>query len=363
MSVRHLLWDCGTAYDLFVSLRVLHEPSKYGLRGSWARGVRARLSPAEREVLEQATDLVWPFHWVHALPLPKDGKTALQALKRIPAAQRLSALAPSTKAGHEVREILHGVAAQQRWGEEDRRALQQALRRIEPKRRRKEDLARVLEAWSRAEEFGEQYLRALGTYFDAFFAEEEARIQPALERALARAQALAGQLDLPALLEELSQGLRLADLPDAPELVLAPSFWSTPLLVFASVSEERDLILFGARPSDASLVPGEEVPDALMRALKALGDPTRLRILRYLMEEPHSPTRLASRLRLRAPTVIHHLDTLRMAELVHLTLGREDRRLYAARREAVDATCAALGAFLGDAVEGDDLSDTNAAQT
>jgi DNA-binding transcriptional ArsR family regulator len=100
-----------------------------------------------------------------------------------------------------------------------------------------------------------------------------------------------------------------------------------------------------------------------MRALKALGDPTRLRILRYLMEEPHSPTRLASRLRLRAPTVIHHLDTLRMAELVHLTLGREDRRLYAARREAVDATCAALGAFLGDAVEGDDLSDTNAAQT
>ena len=31
-----LAWDWGTAYDLFMSLEVLHEPAKFGLRGAWA---------------------------------------------------------------------------------------------------------------------------------------------------------------------------------------------------------------------------------------------------------------------------------------------------------------------------------------
>ena len=69
-----------------------------------------------------------------------------------------------------------------------------------------------------------------------------------------------------------------------------------------------------------SLVPGELVPDALYQPLKALADPTRLRILRYLSDEPLTPAALARRLRLRSPTVIHHLDALRLARLVILTL-------------------------------------------
>ena len=82
------------------------------------------------------------------------------------------------------------------------------------------------------------------------------------------------------------------------------------------------------------------------KALKALGDPTRLRILRYLTAEPQTPVQLARRLRLRVPTVIHHLHTLRLAELVHLTLGKEDKRRYAARPEAVAASFATLKVFL-----------------
>jgi DNA-binding transcriptional ArsR family regulator len=83
-----------------------------------------------------------------------------------------------------------------------------------------------------------------------------------------------------------------------------------------------------------------------MRALKALGDPTRLRILRYLMAEPLSPAQLARRLRLRAPTVIHHLDRLRMAELVHLTLEIGGERRYAARPDAVTSILSVLEEFL-----------------
>lgn len=346
MSAPDLIWDLGTAYDLFMSLIVLHEPAKYGLRGVWAKGVRARLPAEEREILEQAVHLVWPFRWVHALPDPKNGAVALRALEQIPPAQRLPALAPSPATSPQIREILDDVAARKAWNKGDRAALQAAFKDEKPRARKRDDVARVLEWWSRSQEFGERYLEALHVYHDVFFAEEELRIRPALDAALARAQDLAQQLELTALLEQLSQGLRLVEFPIVPELVLAPSYWSTPLLIFGSVSVERELILFGARPSDASLVPGEVVPDALMRALKALGDPTRLRILRYLAIEPLSPAELSRRLRLRAPTVSHHLDTLRLAELVHLTLEGGDKRRYAARPEAVKAAYTALEAFL-----------------
>jgi DNA-binding transcriptional ArsR family regulator len=108
------------------------------------------------------------------------------------------------------------------------------------------------------------------------------------------------------------------------------------------------LRLFGARPPDSSLVPGEAVPDALVRSLKALSDPSRLRILHYLAQEPLTPAQLSRRLRLRVPTVIHHLKILRLAGLVQLSVsdGREER-LYAARPEAVTTAFDSLRGFLG----------------
>ena len=80
------------------------------------------------------------------------------------------------------------------------------------------------------------------------------------------------------------------------------------------------VVLFGARPAEVALVPGEVVPDAMLRALKALSDPTRLLILRYLSDQPQTPSQLARRLRLRPPTVIHHLSALRLAGLVYISL-------------------------------------------
>jgi DNA-binding transcriptional ArsR family regulator len=91
------------------------------------------------------------------------------------------------------------------------------------------------------------------------------------------------------------------------------------------------------------------VPDALLRTLKALSDPTRLRILRYLAEEPLTPAQLSRRLRLRAPTVTHHLKALRLAGLVQLTIGMGEGKKtkhYAARSEAVAAAFTSLKGFL-----------------
>jgi DNA-binding transcriptional ArsR family regulator len=344
-----LSWDLGTAYDLFISLQVLHEPADFGVRGAWAAGVRARLPAPEREILEQSLHLFYvPVHWIHTLPDPKDVLTVLWTLGQVPPAERLPLLALDPEVPPAVAGPLQAIAGRGSWNEADRDALQAAYQREVGKRYSAETLATMLDWWARPKEFGERYLAALQGYQEAFFAEEETRIRPALERALARALDLARNLDLPDLLEELSQGLRFSEMPELVELVLAPSYWITPLMLFGKASATQAVWVFGARPPDVSLVPGEAVPDAMLRALKALSDPTRLRILHYLCDEPLSPSDLARRLRLRLPTVTHHLKTLRLAGLVQLILTEEkEEKRYACRPGTVIATFSALQRFLG----------------
>jgi DNA-binding transcriptional ArsR family regulator len=348
-----LLWEWGTAYDMFISLAVLHQPSDFGVRGSWASSVRRRLPSEDREIIEQGLNLFHiPIHWVHQLPDPKNAITVLYTLGKIPARERLTQLTLFDD-DCEFDSVLMDVAARGSWKPKDRERLYEALGKTEKKKpTSKEKIENMLEWWSRTEEFGELYLNALKTYTEVFFSEEEKRIRPALKAALIRAQSLAESLELPDLVEELSQGVRFEELPEMDELVLAPSYWITPLMYFGKTGPNRGVWLFGARPGDESLVPGEIVPDFMLRALKALSDPTRLRIMHYLTEESLSPAELARRLRLRPPTVTHHLQALRLAGLVQVTLGGggKEKKSYAARSEAVKTTCNALETFLEQGV-------------
>src|SRR5687768_2392546 len=123
-----LLWDLATAYDLFISLHVLHRPNKYELRGAWAAGVRSRLPAADREMMEQAIELiVGPLHWIHALPPPKDGATALRELAALPAAERLPALMYLPNNSSPDRDILQQVSERGAWDEGDLDNLARAL--------------------------------------------------------------------------------------------------------------------------------------------------------------------------------------------------------------------------------------------
>ncbi|HEX6384222.1 MAG TPA: metalloregulator ArsR/SmtB family transcription factor [Anaerolineae bacterium] len=360
MDAPRLIWDVGTAYDLFISLDVLHNPARYGLRGSWAAGVRSRLPVEKREFLQEAINnhTIWVIPWLATQPGPKDSATVLQRIAQIPPRQRLLEL-NACHISDKVRALMESVLERGAWDEEDREALrdiyQEAYRKEGKKKKvSDEDLANELTAWANAETFGEKWLAALRAYYDVFFAEEEARIRPALEATVEEAKELAERLALPELLEELSQGLRFdfEGIEEMQELTLIPSFWTTPLSMFTPIGADhkRWLFLFGGRPADVSLVPGEVVPELLFQTLKALADPTRLRILRYLTAEPLTPAQLARRLRLRPPTVIHHLDTLRLARLVHVTLSYEGRR-YEVRREAVAAAFESLETYLDSAKE------------
>ena len=338
-----LTWDQGSAYDLFISLHVLHHPGRFGLRPSWAAGVRSRLPGQQRAFLDEAQSFMpVPLHWLFHLPArPKDSAAALAALEKIDPAERLAALTLAVFEAPELEPRLPEVAKRGAWTDADREIAARAIPHLNGPA-----ITRLLDAWSDPAAFGERYLQALQTYCEVFFAEEEARIQPALEEGLARAQALARDLPLPELLEELSHGVQFDWLPGTEELALVPSYWAAPLVFYHNLGPGRRLLLFGSRPEEQTLVPGEQVPAELVTALKALADPTRLRILRYLGEEPLTPSQLARRLRLRAPTVVHHLNTLRLAGLVQIRLTAEGEKRYALRSGAVNAAARRLQDFL-----------------
>ena len=349
-------WDWGTAYDFFISFAILKDPKKFGIRSSWASGMRARLQPEDREVLDTSLVVLnTPAKWIHSLPHPKDVGHCLVALSQIQPQNRLATLAscPIQEDEHSSeQELLVSVSKKGSWNETDLEVLR-AFRTSKKASRHPgpsiEDLTLILDTWSQAEVFGEGLLHALRSYQDVFFKEEEQRISSKLNRALEHAQERSKTLSSLALIEEISQGIRYDDLPLIEELTLVPSYWINPFVQIHVIGTNRQLWAFGARPVEDSLVPGEPVPDALRVSLKALADPTRLQILRYLHQEPLTMAELTKRLRLRMPTVIHHLSALRLAGLVSIhvgTKGKGHRQRFGIRSEGLDAALRSLKAFL-----------------
>lgn len=341
-------WDIGTAYDLFISLYVLHHPERFGLRPPWAAGVRSRLSSEERQTLEIAQDIVFiPFHWIYSLPKNKDGESVLWGLKQIQKQDILPALVFSPEFPVEMVELLSEIADRGNWTPRNQELFRELYRGSRHENIRSKILVRILDAWANAKEFGEAYLKALQSYQQAFFAEEERLIKSTLEEGLEKARSQISTLPVNEMIESLTQGVKIKELLNQDELVFVPSYWSTPLVFYRNLGPAKTLVTFGVRPSDVSLIPGEIVPDALLQALKALADPTRLRIMRYLAVQPLSPAQLSRRLRLRPPTVTHHLAALRLAGLVRLDLESENERLYSIRLESVLSLTEQVRDFIG----------------
>lgn len=350
-------WDIGTAYELFISLHVLNAPEDFGLRASWAAGVRSRVPAESRKILEELYSMTGsPLKWLSTLPDPKDAITALWALKQIPPAERLlqiynvrecCVMACDTDKeiqSQKIMQIILRVTEERTWSQADLTLLSDYLH-MHDKKYSKEQVEGYLDWVSRPEEAGEAFLAALQAYYQAFFEEEEKRVAPILAQGLEHAKQRAQQLDFTALFSELSQGVQLNEEFQTPNYILAPAFWTTPLIFFDRLDKDTLLLFFGVRPANMSAIPGELVPDGLVRTLKALGDPSRLKILNYLAKEELTPSELARRLHLRAPTVTHHLGELRLSGLVNLRIQGQEKR-YSARLEALDTMCNILKDFL-----------------
>lgn len=349
MPEPQLSWDHGTAYDLFASLYAIHLPADFGLRASWAAGIRSRLSTESRDLLAITTlQMNIPAPWLLALPQPKAARNVLDALDAMRPEEILPRLASDPGSQEPCEVLVRKVLEQGRWDDADVDTFRSCMGPAHAKGPAydREAVARWLDCWAKPGWFGEAYRRGLREYYEVFYREEERRILPHLERGLERARELAGRASVAELFEKLSRGIRFDYHLKQRELVLVPCWWCTPRILYMNVAPGREVVLFGARPSEASLVPGDLVPGDLLLSLEALSDPTRLAILQALIEAPLTQADIARRLRLRPPTISHHLKSLRIAGLIaYIGEGTGETR-YGVREAQISQTCELLKTFL-----------------
>ena len=341
-------WYSGTAYDFFISLVVLHHAADFGLRPYWSAGVRQRLSDPHREFLERVASFTSvPLDWISSLPEPKDALPVLNIAAGLDPTERFRALTLPMETPAEVHAVLQRVSQQKAISSLEKELVGRVLgrRNIYIK---SSGLDQLILAWREVERSSDQLLAALQEYYSVYFSEEEARIRPGLKSGLEHARRLARNRSVVTLVEELSRGVHFEEIESAQELTLVPSFWSTPFVFHTQPAEGKTQVVFGCRAAAESVAPGAELPDTLINALKALADPTRLRVLRHLSSQPLSPTELSRLLRLRPPTVLHHLQTLRLAGLVTIHVSETGEKRYTSRAETLDGIFSAVKDFIGN---------------
>jgi DNA-binding transcriptional ArsR family regulator len=150
------------------------------------------------------------------------------------------------------------------------------------------------------------------------FAEVEARVAAMIRRDVdARAEEVR-TLSPGDLIERVTGGVRYFPERSIRRVILAPSYFTRPYNFLFSKDDWR---LYAYPIADSSLDAGDplEPPLAVVRLHRALGDPSRLRVLRLLADGDRYLTEIAQALELSKPTVKHHMAQLRAAGLVTLT--------------------------------------------
>jgi DNA-binding transcriptional ArsR family regulator len=175
------------------------------------------------------------------------------------------------------------------------------------------------------------------------FAEIEARVAAILRRDYDLRTGDRETLVGSDLVERTTGGVRIVPEATVRRVILAPSYFSRPFNFLLAGEDWR----FAAYPvADAALdLDPLSPPAAVLRLHRALGDATRLRMLKLLSEKDLYATELAELLELSKPTVTHHLAQLRAAGLV-TAIEAGAVIYYHLRRDRLESATGDLRAFL-----------------
>ena len=176
------------------------------------------------------------------------------------------------------------------------------------------------------------------------FAAIEPRIGAILERDHALRAVDRGAQAGSDIIERTTGGIRWLPEVGIRRVILAPTYFSRPYNILLAGPDWR----FFAYPvaDDALDVEDRLAPPAsVVRLHRALGDETRLRILKLLAGQDQYLTEIAQQLELSKPTIKHHLAQLRAAGLVTV-VEAGSVIYYSLRRDRIEAASGDLGRFL-----------------
>ncbi len=321
-------------YDLLVSLRALFNPRTYELTRAWAVEARQRLSSdaQSRGVFffrGRDTSLGYGLtRLVATLPDGAGPQALIDAVARAEAADlallMLDTGETSASALATFRDALRGDASE--------RALGRALQGSSASWGR--NCRRVLAEpeWAK-----EEFVLLLREYEELVFRQEVDHVTEAIAEAGRRADELLALLPTGVAIEQLTGGYTLDTGLALARITLAPSAFIHPYVATRlDEAAGEALIVFGVRSQSLERYDKTPLDPELLKALRSLGDPGRLRLIGLLSREPLTTTQLQTRIGLSPATVHHHLHQLRAAGLVRQERTKGGMRYSIRRDSAVD---------------------------
>ncbi len=343
-AAEHVAFTYSPLLESVLSLHVLVGPKHHSLQHGWVRQMRA-LDPGLRRRIDELAPL---YRWtIPDLLLPEPAGDAESFQGEL---DRILALSPETQLEALGRPMYdHGGAGAAVF---DRPAARAELIG------RGGELAELLLA--DPGEVARRLCDLLSEYWDAAFAEEWSRLEPKLADAVVESGRALAATGIWAVLGRLPPRCRpdpernelAIDLPhdheleisDANPLVLSPSVFTWPHLRVSCDPPWPTAIVYAA-PFVARDAAPRIPPDELLRVLRALGDDTRLRILKLVAERPRTTQELGPLVGLSAAGLSKSLRRLADAGLV--TSHREGYYIvYTLEPERVAGLSETVGRFL-----------------
>ncbi|HEU5349601.1 MAG TPA: winged helix-turn-helix domain-containing protein [Ktedonobacterales bacterium] len=332
-------------YDFLISLHVAlasaeHDYADYDVGREWIESARARCHEANPEALailgrylgdgQPGSLHATLISLVHRCPPPREPLQFLAWLTELPSAQLTEVLLDQEGLGADwcelLAETLEDLAGPDGAGAAYKRLLARYPDDMRP------TVAAVL---GDLEGTRAELLAALRVWYDAVFAAEQERIGPLLRQEAKAMERRRAEMPLEAFIEQSMRGVQWQSSAGLRRIVFAPSYFCRPAVLYhvwhGTMTFCAPLVYSTPDPHRSDpRAPDEET----LRFFLALGDPSRLRILRLLAERQMYLTELAERMELTKATTKHHMVKLRDAGLVTL-YDRERMTYYELRPDIV----------------------------
>ncbi|HUG47854.1 MAG TPA: metalloregulator ArsR/SmtB family transcription factor [Candidatus Limnocylindria bacterium] len=334
-------FDARTAYDFVVSLMVLtgNEAELLPEDVAWLERQRKALPEAARQDLEECfgESALGAFGGISSIIVERP-----ELRDAADFAEAVGQLSDRELARYIVRDVLCYAGAEELADsvvDGERGALDMAHAALDDKQRAIVDsfmgdmsgkigrLRRSIEAWL------------------PVYREIEPRVADMLERDLLARRSDRHALEPVELIERTTGGLRWLPEANARRVIMAPTYFGRP---FNHIFQGSDWRLFVYPLTEDAMGPTDSSvpPQAAVRLYRALGDSTRMRVLRLLSDRDWYLTELAQQLELSKPTMKHHLALLRAAGLVTVT-DEGSMTYYSLRRDRVREAGLELQRYLG----------------
>ena len=334
--------DWGTGYELVLGIRMLvdrdEEAGTYAVGPDWFRRTRDVAGDALLDAIDSYSgghEILFGYLLaiVASAPSPRSAESVVTTLEQTPAdelrriqlGERLT-----TYRGEVATETIVAAAAGERGAE---RALLDGC--LDWQRAPYEHVLSL-----DADEAKHLLVTACAGWHERVLGPVERDTARVLRRSARAARALADRLPAEDVIDATTRGIRYAPEAGIRRIVLAPHVVSRPWSIFTEDGDAK-IICYGV---DEAHVTGDAPPDPLVAAYKALGDETRLRILRRLADGPAALQELSELLGLAKSTVHGHLLVLRTGGLVVADVSKKTG--YRLRRETLVESAALLENYL-----------------